>query len=52
MYGLTKGLSIDKNLKFDFHLKFVELKTACAVGILNKLKDYFPTESLLQLYIH
>ena len=35
------GLWIDKNLKFDIHLKFVERKIACAVGILNKLKCYF-----------
>ena len=41
---------MDKNLKFDIHLKFVERKIACAVGILNKLKCYFPKEILLQLY--
>ena len=29
------GLWIDKNLKFDINLKFVEHKIACAVGILN-----------------
>ena len=44
------GLWIDENLKFDIHLKFVERKIACAVGILNKLKCYFPKETLLQLY--
>ena len=44
------GLFIDENLKFDIHLKFVERKIACAVGILNKLKCYFPKEILLQLY--
>ena len=36
------GLWIDENLKFDIHLKFVESKVACAVGILNELKCYFP----------
>ena len=44
------GLWIDKNLKFDIHLKLVERKIACAVGILNKLKCSFPKEILLQLY--
>ena len=29
------GLWIDENLKFDIHLKFVERKIACTVGILN-----------------
>ena len=44
------GLWIDENLKFDIHLKFVERKIACAVGILNKLKCSFPKEILLLLY--
>ena len=44
------GLWVDENLKFDIHLKFVECKIACRVGILNKLKCYFPKEILLQLY--
>ena len=44
------GLWIDKNLKFDIHLKFVERKIACAVGILNKSTCYFSKEILLQLY--
>ena len=44
------GLCIDENLKFDIHLKSAERKIACAVGILNKLKCYFPIEILLQLH--
>ena len=44
------GPWIDKNLKFDIHLKFVERKIACAVGILNKSTCYFSKEILLQLY--
>ena len=36
------GLGIDENLKFDTHIKSVERKIACAVGILCKLKWYFP----------
>ena len=39
-----------ENLNFDIHLKFVERKTVYAVGILNKLKCYFPKKTLLQLY--
>ena len=39
-----------KNLNFDIHLKFVERKIVCAVGILNKLKCYFPKKNFLLLY--
>ena len=39
-----------KNLNFDFHLKFAERKIVYAVGILNKLKCFFPKKILLQLY--
>ena len=39
-----------KNLNFDIHFKFVERKITYAVGILNKLKCYFPQKILLQLY--
>ena len=35
-------LRIDDNLNFDIYLKFVEHKIAYTVGILNKLKCYFP----------
>ena len=44
------GLWIDENLKFDTHIKSVERKIACAVGILCKLKWYLPQNILLQLY--
>ena len=44
------GLWIDENLKFYIHLKFVQRKIAYTVGILNKLKCYFPTKILLELY--
>ena len=44
------GLWIDENLNFDIHLKFVDRKIAYAVGILNKLKYYFPKKILLLLY--
>ena len=39
---------INENFKFDVDLKFVELKIAYVVSILNKLKCYFPNEILLQ----
>ena len=50
--GIVKylGLWIDKYLKFDIHLKFVKRKSALTVNILNKLKCYFLTKILLQLY--
>ena len=32
------GLWIDENPNFDIHLKFVERKIACAVGIISKLQ--------------
>ena len=38
-----------ENLNFDIHLKFVERKIIYAVGILNKLKCYFPKKIPLQL---
>ena len=44
------GLWIDDNRDFNIHLKFVKCKIVYAVGILNKLKCYFPKQILLQLY--
>ena len=44
------GLWIDDNLNFDIHFKFVEREIANAVGILNKLKCYFPRNIFLQFY--
>ena len=40
----------NKNLNFDIHFKFVGRKIVYTVGILNKLKCYFPMKILLQLY--
>ena len=40
-----------KNLNFDIHLKVVKRKIVYAVGILNKLKCYFPKKILLQLVL-
>ena len=51
------GLWTDDNFNLDIHLKFVEHEITNAVGILNKLKCYFPKKTLLQLnhvliYLH
>ena len=44
------GLWIDENLKFNIYLKFVKHKITDTVDTLHKLKCYFPTKILLQLY--
>ena len=44
------GPWIDDNLNFNNHHKFVECEIVYAVGIINKLKCYFPEKILLQLY--
>ena len=46
------GLWIDENLNFDIYLKFVERKIAYAVGILNKLKCYFPKKFFCSSIMH
>ena len=44
------GLNIDDKLNFKEHIKIVERKVACAVGILANSKHYLPRDILLQLY--
>ena len=44
------GLTIDNKLSFKQHIKCIERKIACSVGVMGKLKYYFPKETLLQLY--
>ena len=44
------GLIIDDKLNFKEHIKIVERKVACAVGILAKSKHYLPQDILMQLY--
>ena len=41
---------IDLHLNFNFHIKSVENKVARSVGILSKLKHFFPSTSLLKLF--
>ena len=36
------GLIIDNKLSFENHIKYVEQKLACAIGIMGKLKHYLP----------
>ena len=35
-------LIINNILSFENHIKYVEQKMACAIGIMGKLKHYFP----------
>jgi len=42
---------IDKDLDFNEHIKVLESKVACAVGILSKLKRVFPPNAMLQFYL-
>ena len=44
------GVNIDDKLNFREHIKTVERKGACAVGILAKSKHYLSQDILLQLY--
>ena len=44
------GVFIDSQLNFHSHIKSVENKIARSVGILSKLKHFFPSNSLLKLY--
>ena len=44
------GLNIDDKLNFKRHIKIVERKIACAVGLLAKSKRYLPRDVLLRLY--
>jgi len=44
------GIWLDEKINFEKLLKHLERKIACGVGILTKLKYYFPKEVLLQLY--
>ena len=44
------GVVIDNELKFKKHINIMEGKVACSVGILSKLKHFFPQNIMLQLY--
>ena len=44
------GLIIDNRINFYEHIKVLECKIACSVGILTKLKTIIHKQNLLQLY--
>ena len=44
------GIVIDDELNFKLHIKTIEGKVARSVGILSKLKHFFPQNIMLQLY--
>ena len=44
------GVVIDNELNFKQHIKMMEGKVARYVGILSKLKHFFPPNIMLQLY--
>ena len=44
------GVTIDDSLNFDAHIKFLENKLACSLGILFKTRQYLNTSTLVQLY--
>ena len=41
---------IDSKIQFETNIKIIEVKIAKAVGILNKLRFFFPKTTLLLLY--
>jgi len=46
------GVILDHNLSFREHIKVVETKIACAVGIMCKLKYYLPQNAMLNALVH
>ena len=44
------GAVIDNELNYKHHIKIMEGKVVCSVGILSKLKHFFPQNIMLQLY--
>ena len=44
------GVVIDKELSFKQHIKMMEGKVTCSVGMLSKLKHFFPQNIMPQIY--
>lgn len=44
------GMFIDSNLRFNYHVHHISKKIARCLGILYKLRDFFPTHILKSLY--
>ena len=44
------GVVLDSKFTFNVHIKSIQRKVACVVGVIAKLKSYFPKRILLKLY--
>ena len=44
------GVVLDNKFTFNERIKSIQRKVPCAVGVIAKLKSYFPTKILLKLY--
>ena len=44
------GDVLDNKFTFNGHIKSIQRKVACAVGVIAKLKSYFPKKIFLKLY--
>ena len=44
------GIYIDSNLNWKSHIKYIAKNVKCSIGILSKLRYYFNSKTLLDLY--
>ena len=44
------GVFLDKNLRFDEHLRSTSTRVARSIGVLNKMREVLPTPVLKMLY--
>ena len=44
------GINIDPHLNFFIHIKSIEHKIFCSIGIMYKLKSFLPESALLKIY--
>ena len=44
------GLILDQNLTFTEQIKMIETKLSCAIGIISKIKPFFPAKTLISLF--
>ena len=49
-HGLFLGVDFDCHLKFNFHIKNISNKISKSVGIIYRLRDFLPKQSLFNLY--
>ena len=45
------GVYFDKNLKFDYHIKYISRKISKSVGVLYRLKSFLPASILKLIYL-